>query len=52
MLIGGQAGRGPDNEPLVRQREALAMIDDSVLREAKALYHEAFAAGRTSTSPS
>jgi hypothetical protein len=30
-------GRGADNEPLVRRREVVAVIDDEVLDEADAL---------------
>jgi hypothetical protein len=33
ILTGTEAGRGPDNEPLVRPGEPVAWIDDSVLVE-------------------
>ena len=38
IVLGGDlVGRGPDNEPLVRRREVVAVIDDEVLDEADAL---------------
>lgn len=39
-LRGDEVGRGPDNEPLVRCREALAWIDQRVVEEANRLIDE------------
>jgi uncharacterized protein DUF6098 len=35
VLHGTEVGRGPDNEPLVACDQALAWVDDTVLREAE-----------------
>lgn len=35
VLAGEELGRGPDNEPIVRCDEAVALIDDAVVREAE-----------------
>jgi hypothetical protein len=37
VIAGHVVGRGPDNEPLVRRSETVAVIDDAVLREADAV---------------
>ncbi|MEV0842460.1 DUF6098 family protein [Actinocatenispora sera] len=36
LLVGEMLGRGPDNEPLVRCREAVAWVDRAVIRQAGA----------------
>jgi hypothetical protein len=35
IMEGEELGRGPDNEPLVRCRQAIAWIDDEVMAEAE-----------------
>jgi Family of unknown function (DUF6098) len=35
VLAGEELGRGPDNEPIVRCAEAVALIDDAVVRQAE-----------------
>jgi hypothetical protein len=35
ILVGEECGRGPDNEPLIRDGQVLAQIDLEVFREAK-----------------
>ena len=53
LLIGRTCARGPDNEPLLTDWTAVAVIDPSVLDQAEHRYHERFAVGKDSThSPS
>lgn len=40
VLAGSEAGRGPDNEPLVRCREPVAWISGNVLRQCEELVRE------------
>lgn len=35
VLAGEELGRGPDNEPIVKCAEAVALIDDAVVQEAE-----------------
>jgi len=40
ILVGEECGRGPDNEPLIRDGHALAQIDLDVFREAEQVIDE------------
>lgn len=46
VLRGRPAGRGPDCEPLLRDVEPVAVLDDRLLREAERRYLTNFDAGR------
>lgn len=46
ILRGTLAGRGPDCEPLLRDAEPVAALDDVLLEEAERRYLENFDAGR------
>ncbi len=46
VLRGEVTGRGPDNEPLLDHAEAVAVLGDELLGEAKQRYHEVFDVGR------
>lgn len=46
ILRGEVCGRGPDCEPLLREVEPVAILDESLLEEAVARYHRNFDAGR------
>lgn len=46
VLRGTPAGRGPDCEPLLRDVEFVAVLDDSLLEEAERRYAEHFDAGK------
>lgn len=48
VLTGRVVGRGPDNEPLVGDHEALAYLSDELVEEARALYEERVDVGRDS----
>ncbi|GAA1355188.1 hypothetical protein GCM10009660_56560 [Catellatospora bangladeshensis] len=37
LLVGSEAGRGPDNEPLVRCEEPVAWVSEDVLRQCEEL---------------
>jgi hypothetical protein len=50
VLSGRVTGRGPDNEPLVKPARVIGLLDDSLIEDARALYHERFEVGRDSTS--
>jgi hypothetical protein len=49
VLTGDVVGRGPDNEPLVRDAVPIALLSDRLLEEAKRRYEENFEAGKDST---
>lgn len=49
VLAGEVVARGPDDEPLVQLRRALAVIDDAVLDEARRLYEDRIEMGRAAT---
>jgi hypothetical protein len=52
LLEGEEAGRGPDNEPLVRDVHPVAWIGDSVIAEAEAeVAHQAAAWGPLRRTP-
>ncbi|MEU4359691.1 DUF6098 family protein [Streptomyces virginiae] len=40
LLVGTEAGRGPDNEPLVRDVEPLGWVDQKVITEAEEEIHQ------------
>jgi Family of unknown function (DUF6098) len=40
VLVGEQCGRGPDNEPLVKCRKAIAWVSDEALRQCEAAVQE------------
>lgn len=48
VLTGDVVGRGPDNEPLVRVREPVAILDDRIIDEAKRVYARRFDVGARS----
>lgn len=50
VLSGRTTARGPDNEPLLRPARVIALLDDSLVEDARARYHERFDVGRDSTS--
>jgi hypothetical protein len=50
VLEGAEVGRGPDNEPLLRPWEAVAVLDDAVVQQARQLYEAHFDVGRDSTN--
>jgi Family of unknown function (DUF6098) len=46
VLSGDVVGRGPDNEPLIGQFEALAYLSSSLVNEARGVYETTFDADR------
>ena len=48
VIRGELVGRGPDDEPLVRDPEYVAWLADELLDEAAQCYHTRFDAGRAS----
>ncbi|MPZ72663.1 MAG: hypothetical protein GEU74_05435 [Nitriliruptorales bacterium] len=49
ILSGDPVGRGPDNEPLVREFTPLAWVSDDLIHEAKRLYEARFEVAKDST---
>ena len=49
VLTGRVVARGPDNEPLITDYRPVAWLSDDLIKQAKALYEQAFDVARDST---